>query len=349
MLKQGLTAFIAGLGLCTAAALAAGPASAAETVTLRYSNWLPPNYFLWTDILEPWTKEIEEVTDGRVQVKVLPKVVGSAKSQFDVVRDGLADMSFITAPYTPGRFPATEFAELPMMGKEGSVLGPAFEEVYREHLAPLNEFKGIEVLSIFPLTPSQIFTAGTKVETVADMEGLKFRSPTNTITAAVKLADAVPVHKATTEAYEMLSTGVIDGQITQPNSVVGFGALDLTDHVLLLPGGVSNAVNLIGVNPDKWQQISDTDRTAIMEIAGKELARRITEAWVAADQKALETMRDSGYEIVRASDAQVAEFRELFKPIEKDWIAKAREAGLENPKEVLAEYRDAIGEATLSQ
>lgn len=349
MLKRRLTAVVAGLGLYTAAALTAVPTATADTVTIRYSNWLPPDYFLWTDVLQPWTEEVAEVTDGRVEVKVLPKVVGSPKAQFDVIRDGLADMSWITAAYTPDRFPATEFAELPMMGREGSILGPAFEEVFREHIAPLNEFAGVKVVSIFPLTPSQVFTSGTKVDSVEDMAGLKFRSPTNAITAAVKLADAVPIHKATTEAYEMLSTGVIDGQITQPNSVVGFGAMDLTDHAFLLPGGISNAVCLIGVNPEKWAQISEKDRKAIMEIGGKELARRISETWVEADEKALKTMRQAGYDITRASDAQIAKFRELLKPIETDWIAKAREADLENPREVLAEYRAAIREATPSQ
>jgi TRAP-type C4-dicarboxylate transport system substrate-binding protein len=314
----------------------------AQTVTIRYSNWMPATYFAWTEVIQPWFKDIEKVTEGRVKVEILPKVVGSAASQFDVTRDGLADMAWVTAGFTPNRFPSTEFAELPLLSSDAKVHAPVFDRMYRKHLKPLNEFAGVEVLTIFPITPSQIFTRKKPVSDLADMKGLKLRSPTNAITEALNIVGAVPVHKTPAEAYEMLSTGAIDGQITQPNSVVGFNLKELTDHGFLVQGGLANAVCLIAINQAKWNSISEKDRAAIMEVSADRLAAKFGEAWTRADVNALDVLKKSGYVIKEATPEQVTRIRQTLKPIEQQWIAKAKAAKLPDPEAILAEYRQAV-------
>ena len=123
--------------LCTAATLAAIALSAqsalAETV-IRYSSWLPVNHWYVAGTIVPYLKEIENVTGGRVKVDILPKIVGTPQSQFDVVKEGLADMSWIVVGYTPGRFKLAEMGELPFGGDSTST-GPAFHRTYMKHFA----------------------------------------------------------------------------------------------------------------------------------------------------------------------------------------------------------------------
>ncbi|MCV0394881.1 MAG: TRAP transporter substrate-binding protein [Rhizobiaceae bacterium] len=332
------------LSVAAAAGLAMSFASSAlaDTVTIRYSNWLPPGFFLWDDGLKPWMDEIEEVTEGRVKVEVLPKVVGTTASQFDVVRDGLADMAFMVSSYTPGRFVLTQFGELPLLSSDARTIAPVFDRLFREHLESFGEFDGVEVLSIFTISPSQIFTKTRPVTSVADMEGLKMRSPTSGTTAFLELVGGVPINKPSTEAFEMLATGVIDGQLTQANTVVGFGQADLTKYGLLLPGGVSNAVNLVAINPGKWAEISDEDQQAILDISREKLAATVGDIYSKAEEAANEALREAGYELTEASPELVAELREMVEPINEAWFARAKEKGLENPEALLAEYREAI-------
>lgn len=84
-----------------------GPAQA-ESVTLRYSQWLPATYPLQAEIIDPWFEEIARVTEGRVTIVATPKVVGTVAGQYDVLVDGLADVALVVPGYTPGRFPLTE-------------------------------------------------------------------------------------------------------------------------------------------------------------------------------------------------------------------------------------------------
>jgi TRAP-type transport system periplasmic protein len=334
MFRKHFTA--AGAALCISLA---ATSAFAETVTIRYSNWMPATYFAWTEVIQPW------VTEGRVKVQILPKVVGSAATQFDVARDGLADMTWITSGFTPGRFRSTEFGELPMISNDARLHAPIFDRIYRKHLRRLNEFAGVEVLTIFPMAPSQVFTRKKNVKSLEDLAGLKLRAPTNVVTEALSMVSAVPVHKTPAESYEMLSTGVIDGQVTPANTIVGFNQKELTDHAFLIPGGIANAVVLIGINQEKWNTIPEKDRKAIMEISADKLAAKFGEAWTRTDAVAFDVLRKSGYVINEATLDQATQFREKFKPMEQKWFEKAKAAGLLNPEAVLTEYLEAIAAA----
>ncbi|MDR5651251.1 TRAP transporter substrate-binding protein [Ruixingdingia sedimenti] len=336
---------LAGLATAVGLALSAAMPAAAETVTIRYSNWLPPGFWLWEDVLMPWIQDIEKVTEGRVKVEVAPKVVGTAANQFDVVRDGLADMSWMVAGYNPGRFPITEFGELPLIHPKAEVLAPVFDTIYREHLEKYEPFKGVYPLSLPTITPLQIVTKNRNIESVDGLKGAKLRSSGTTLTAVMEAIGAVPVLKSAAEAYEMLAAGTIDGQITNLNTIPGFNQLDLLNGVFHIPGGLANAVIIIGINQEKWDSISEADRKAIQEISGAVLAKKVGHHYDLNDEKALETMKAAGYYMGKATDDQLAALREFVKPVEQAWIERAKAAGLENAAEILELYKSETAKA----
>ena len=84
-----------------------GLASAAAQTVIRYSPWLPAKHAVHEGLIRPWIKEVERVTERRVTVEFLPKAVGTPATQFDVVRDGLADMGVLCLRWASCRcFPA---------------------------------------------------------------------------------------------------------------------------------------------------------------------------------------------------------------------------------------------------
>jgi TRAP-type C4-dicarboxylate transport system substrate-binding protein len=328
---------LAGMATGLVLALSAGAASA-QTVTIRYSSWLPTSHWLVGGSLVPYLQEIEKVTEGRVKIEILPKVVGTPATQFDVVRDGLADMSWIVAGYTPGRFKLAEMAELPFNG-DTAAIGPAFHRAYMKHFAKFNEFKGTEVLAIYTSLPLHVATKTREVKTLEDFKGLKLRSASEVATKELNLLGAVPILKSSTEAFEMLSTGAIDGSLMIPETVVGANALNLLRYFTKIPGGFTNSVHLMIVNPAKWAQISPKDQQAIMAISGEKLARTVGEAYVKQDQAAYEAMQKAGYTISEVSPEVLAQIKEKLKPIEMEWIEAAKAKGVADPAAALAEFR----------
>src|SRR3954464_3814508 len=90
------------LRAAAAISLAAPALFAHAQAPLTYSSWVPPTHHL-TIWQQNWTAEVEKATGGRVKFQSLPKAPAAAPGTFDAVRDGLVDLSFLTASYTPRR------------------------------------------------------------------------------------------------------------------------------------------------------------------------------------------------------------------------------------------------------
>ncbi|MFP1644700.1 TRAP transporter substrate-binding protein [Pontitalea aquivivens] len=316
-------------------------AAAAETVTLRYSNWLPTTYFINTDLIFPWIAEVEKVTEGRVKIEPTPKVVGSAPTQFDVVADGQADIGFVVPGYTPGRFPLIEGFELPFYGDQPAKRSPATWEVYEKNVAPLNIFEGVHVLTLFSGSPAHLFTTKEPIVTVEGLKGAKLRSPQPATTEMLNLLGAVPVVKPVPEIYELAAGGVIDGGIITPETVTGFKLEGVLKQLSFYPGGLASTVNMLAINPDSWERISEQDRAAITAISGAVLAQQSGDAHQKAVDAALSSFEGLGVVRADAAPEVVTQIQGIIAPIEADWIARAKNAGLADPQAMLDDLRAA--------
>lgn len=346
-----MTAFSRALGLKTLMVVAGiglgmgakADIASAETV-LKYSPWLPPGYVLNAPVLQPWSEEIARVTDGRVKVEWLPKAVGSAAAQFDVVRDGLADMSIILPGYTPGRFPLMEIGELPLLAEDPAVLSPAFQRIYEEYLQEQDPFEGTHLLTIWASTPTHIVTDDVAVDDIADLKGLKMRAPSATALGVMNELGIVPIQKPVSEMYELASTGVVDGTFFPLSPIVDWKVDEIFRNVTLVPGGMGQSVLAILVNEAKWDSIDEADREAIMAISGEKLSRAVGEVYAEGEVDSREKLTAGGTTIKEASPELQAQLREALGPIDQAWIAKAKEAGLENAAEVLDAFRAELEE-----
>jgi len=322
---------LAGAALCVQSA-------AAQTV-LKYSNWLPAGQAMRVEVIEPWIAEIEKVTAGRVKVETLPKVVGTVPAQFDVARDGQADLVVFIPGYTPNRFDILEVIQLPFMSDNPETFAPVADRFYRNQLARYNEFKGVHPLSVYVVSPGQLFNNKRPLKTLADFKGLKMRSPQASATQALQLLGAVPVSKSVTETYELLSSGVLDGTFMPPESIPAFKLTDLVPYGTIVPGAIYNTVLVMGINEDKWKSLSAADRDAITKISGEVFARNVGRAYANGDKAAYETLRKAGKSVETLPAPTVAEMKKALQPIETEWMEKAKKKGVADPQKLIDQLR----------
>lgn len=324
------------------AALTALLAPAGAQTVLKLSNWIPMQNPYNSEAVVPWAAQVEKVTQGRVKVEFLPKVVGTPATQYEVARDGLADIVTVVPGYSPGRFDVVGLGELPMASADPTVGAPAYYDFYEKHLAPLNLFKGTHVLSVFTTSPGQIFTSKKPVTKMADFSGLKMRSPVTTTVDSLKAVGAVPVQKPSTELYELLSGGVLDGTLAGAEQVQGSRLGELTKYLTVVPGGFYSSVLTLLANEDAWKKISEADRKAIQSISGRAFAERIGVVFAKGVADGVAAFKSSGGTVTEASPALVAEMKKAFEPMEKVMFDKARKAGLANPEAALADLKAEI-------
>lgn len=327
-----------GLMVLAAAFLATGPA-AAQTV-LKYSNWIPVTHVYNTGVIASWAADVAQVTQGRVKVEVLPKVVGSAASQVDVVRDGMADVVTVVPGYTPGRFDAIGIGELPLVATDPRTGSVAYYNFYQKHLAPMNMFKGAHVLSAFTTSPGHVFTNRKGgVQRLADFKGLKIRSSVVTSVATLEAVGATPMHKPVNELYELLSSGVLDGTLAGVDQAKAMRVADVAKQLTIIPGGFYNSAMLLMINEGAWNRISPADRKAIEEISGRKFAERVGEYFAQGIAEGLAEMKSKGGTVYEAGPEFVAELTKALQPVEAAMIEKAKKAGMKDPAGALAELR----------
>jgi TRAP-type transport system periplasmic protein len=328
-----------------AAAFNVAPA-AAQTTVLKYSNWLPAGQAMRVEVIEPWIAEVEKATQGRVKIDTLPKVVGTVPAQFDVARDGQADLVVFIPGYTPNRFDLLEVLQLPFMSDNPEAFGPVADRFFRKHLASHGEFKGVHPLSVYIVSPGQLFNNKRPLRTLADFKGLKLRSPQPSATQALTLVGAVPVSKPVSETYELLSSGVLDGTFMPPESIPAFKLTELVPYGTIVPGAIYNTVLVMGINEEKWKALRAEDRDAITRLSGDVFARNVGRAYVNGDKAAFETMRKAGKSVETLPAPVVAEMKKVLEPIEKDWIEKAKKKGVAEPQKLIEQLRADLSAAS---
>src|SRR5262245_1227785 len=136
--------------------LATQPAHAQTTLTM--SSWVSPQHHLTAVVLQGWASEVEKATDGRVKFTMLPKHPSAPPGTFDAVRDGLVDLSYVTASYTPARHILPLMPELPGAGDTALVNSVAYSRMHWKYFDKVGEYKGVKLLGVFTHGPGQMLT-----------------------------------------------------------------------------------------------------------------------------------------------------------------------------------------------
>jgi len=327
------------LTLLTAGLVAAAQPAVAQT-TLTMSSWVSPQHHLTSVVLQGWATEVEKATSGRVKFTMLPKHPSAAPGTFDAVRDGLVDLSFVTASYTPARHILPLMAELPGAGETALINSVAYSRIYWKYFDKVGEYKGVKQLGVFTHGPGQMFTKRS-VSGINDIQGLKIRTGGGIAEAVAKALGTSAFVKPAPESYELLQSGVADGVFFPLESIVSFKLDTVLEQATLFPGGMYSSAFGFFMNEDKWNKIPKEDQAIIEKLSGEHIARLAGASWDEADKRGLEALKKSGVKIVNANPAFVTEVQKRSAPIVDEWIKKANAKGVDAAR-ILAEFREEL-------
>jgi TRAP-type C4-dicarboxylate transport system substrate-binding protein len=308
-------------------------------VTLTYSSWVPPTHHL-TIWQANWAKEVEKATDGRVKFQSLPKHPAAAPGTFDAVRDGLVDLSYVTASYTPARHILPLMAELPGAADTAEVNSVAYSRIHWKYFQKAGEYKGVKLLAVWTHGPGQMFTK-KPVSGMADIQGLKIRTGGGIAEAVANAIGASAFVKPAPESYELLNSGIADGVFFPFESIVSFKLDKVIGQATVFPGGMYSSSFGFFMNEDKWRQIGKQDQAIIDKHAYEFAARSNGQSWDRADQVGLDALKKANVKIMPASPQMVADVRKRSGPIIEDWIKKASAKGID-AKRALDEFHAEI-------
>lgn len=326
MTKLTKTLATAGVAL---ALLAAGSGLAiAETVTLRYSNWVPATHPINTKVMEPFIEELAERTDGRVQIEMIP-ALGPPQGHFDLVANGVADMAFGVHSYTPGRFRLTEIGELPLTHNNTLVNSLAYWNTYTKMLMEAGEHDGVRLLGLWTNPPYHLAMKDVLLTDLDAVEGKRIRVPGTITEQVARTLGMVPISSTITDAYEQVSRGIISGMFQAYETIYSFNLAEHLTHVTVIPGGFAHSSQFLMINPDAYMRMSEEDRAIFDEMTGEALVRRFAEMWDSEEQAGYEKLTEMGTVTHHVSDELAAEIAEKLQFIRDDWVETANARGVD--------------------
>jgi TRAP-type C4-dicarboxylate transport system substrate-binding protein len=311
------------------AVLLALPAAAQE-VTLKLHHFLPAVGIEHRGWIEPWAKRVEAASGGRIRIEIYPSMQlgGKAPQLFDQARDGVVDIAWTLAGYTPGRFPRLEAFELPFVASDkGRVTSAALWEYLGSHAAA--DLKDVKVLAISAHGKGNLFAKDKVVVRPADIAGLKIRVPSRTINDTLALLGASPQGIPAPGVPEALAKGVVDGVMFPYEVVPAFKVHELTNRVTEWMGdrALYTAVFLFVMNKASYDKLPDDLRQVIDDNSGLALSVEAGGKWDEWDQLGRDAVASQNGQVTKVDGAELEAWKAATAPVIDKWIAERTAAG----------------------
>jgi TRAP-type transport system periplasmic protein len=311
--------------------LGAGPAQAAsdKPIDLKFSLFLPPTHRIIQNVYNPWIKQIEERTNGKVKITIYPsQVLGSAKDQYDLVLRGIADMTTHVTGYTPGRFPLTDVMGLPLHVPSGKVGARTIWELYEKYLN--REYPDVKVLMLTTHEPMQLLMARKIVDSLDDLKGLRIRTGAPAQLPILKAYGASALTLSIPDTYDAMQKGMADGIWTGASALKDFKLIEVTKSHTLVNSTCPTSVMIM--NGKVWKSLPPEVQKVFDELSGMKLSVRQAEEFDNTAREALEEAKARGQKIYELTPAEQKTWMEKAQPICDAWVAEMEKKGLPGKK-----------------
>ena len=353
-----VTCLFAGCGKTTEETPAPAPAAPADTsepaapdgwdfskdkkVELAFATYMneTDSSFRWAT---PLFEAIEERTQGTVKIKVYAgETLLKGTEIADGVKNGVADFGMVATAYGLGTFPITYMMELPGV-EYGSAKANSY--AFREWIDTLQpaELDDYKVMLVYCSGPGLILTADKPIETVSDFQGLQIRA-NSTVGKAVEAYGAVPVSLPSSETYEAMRQGIVDGYAGLASSCMSYHLEEVSKYCAINENYQTGFELLM--NKNVWDSLSPGQQAVIDECCNEIFESTACNFLGEVNEEGLEMLANAGVVINEFSDADKAEMLDKTSHVLEEYVAEQDAAGLDATgaitlfQELLAKYKE---------
>src|SRR5262245_48180990 len=334
MLRNATTILLATAGII---AFGTAPASA-QKQTLRMAHWSGPAHQM-VQTQEAWGKTIEAASGGNLVLEIDKAPLAKPEGQYDLIKNGIRDLVWHVPGYTPGRFDMFQVAEIPFLCPNSTICSPTLWKWYAKHGLAAKEFTDATLLTTFTTGPFLVHTT-KPARTLEALRAMKLR-----------IAGAgVPIGKAlgfssvalpATDAYETLQRGTVDGTLFPWEAVNSFRLNELVKFHLEIPGGVYASSFMIVGNTKAIDNLTPSNKAALMKASGEVGSALYGRHWDAADERGRSDAVKRGNTIETIAPAELDRWRPLLQSVTDEWLGKAKAKGLDGQK-MLDDFKEMI-------
>ncbi|WP_297623192.1 TRAP transporter substrate-binding protein [Nocardioides sp.] len=309
-------------------------------MTLTLGHPFAPEHLIQTEVLEPWAEEVEEATDGKVKIEIVPGgALGAGDVVYENVNSGAQDLGFSAPSYTPGRFPITDVVELPFLFDSAVEGTETMWQVWEEFPEFQEEYGDTKVLGLWANDIGDLWTSKKPISTLEDVKGLTLRAPGNAQVELVNQLGGSGTVIPGAEVYDSIDRGVIDGLMVADSGLVTLNLLEGLINYGVICNCYTNTGFLVA-NQDAWDALTEDQQEAIEGLSGEELSLRAAEAYDSAYAAALDAVDEAGVEVTVLEGDELDKWRAAGETVIEDYIQDRSADGLP-AQEIVDFVRDA--------
>ena len=315
--------------LSAAAVVSAALLSATLTTTaLAETEWdLPlawPDGNFHVENAKTFAKVVEQVTGGEVTINVHPggSLGFKGPEMLNAVGDGLVPIGEMLLNQQVGERKILGLETQPYLIEDLDQLA-VFHKHYRLAIEKVAAEYNQKVLYVAPWPRQYVYT---KVEAkgVADLAGIKIRTYNSTTTEMFNRIGMTSVQLPWGEVVPSLAAGTIDAVTTSASSGVDGKFWEFLTH--MYPTSHVWSSNMISVNLDAWNDLTDGQRNAI-EAAARMLEPVFWQVSKAEDAAKSKILNERGVAMGHVSAAMLAEMQAATEPMLAEALAELGDEG----------------------
>jgi TRAP-type C4-dicarboxylate transport system substrate-binding protein len=268
------------------------------------------------------------MTGGKVKVTMFPGgALGKPGDQYVLAEHGIADIVYLLHDYSPGRFPVTSLFELPFMTPTAKIASESMWKTFEKFPDLQKEYSKYKVLALFCHPAGHFHTTKIPIRTIADFKGLKMRTASPWVTAALKNFGSIPVEMPITDTYTSLERGVVDGTVVPFEGLGIFKLDDLVKYTTITD--FYTVTMAVLMNKRKYESLPDDVKKAIDENSGMVMSSWCGDAYDKAEVPFKERAIEKGIEMIHLSDADMQKLHAETMPLRGEWIKEMKKRGID--------------------
>ncbi|MGC1442100.1 MAG: TRAP transporter substrate-binding protein [Burkholderiaceae bacterium] len=299
--------------LATSTALFAGP-------LVKVGTFVPAKSVGVSKVIQPWMDAVQKDVGDAVTLKgfwggTLGK---SPFKQFELVKNGVADVTWVLPGYTGGQFPQMSIFELPFLFNNATEASRVGWKLHEKGL--LKGLEDVHLIGFFASEPNAMFFS-KPLASLADLDGKKIRSVGAIHAKWLESVGASAQTLSSSEFNEGLQRGTIDGAIQGWTGMRTFKSLPLVDQAIEVPVGVISF--LLVMNKKTWDGLPPVAKTAVMKHGGLAMADTGGGAYSAIGKEIVASVAKEGrIKTLALDDATLKSYADNALAVHQWWIEK---------------------------
>lgn len=300
--------------------LALAIASTANAQTVKVATFVPEQSVGVSKVIKPWIEAVQAEVGDDVNFQTFwgGTLGKSPFKQYELVKNGVADVTWVLPGYTTGQFPELQIMELPFLAETGMEASIAGWKLHEQGL--LTGFDDVHLIGFWASEPNFIFST-EEVTAISDLANKKIRSVGPVHAAWAESVGASPQTMSSAEMNEGFNRGALDAAIQGWTGMRTFKTLGLVNAAYQAPIGVIPFLLLM--NKATWEGLPENVQDAMMKHAGLAMAEAGGNAYKAAGDKIIEDTRAEGRVVINEPGSEALDgYREAAQATHQWWIEK---------------------------